>query len=193
MIYFEGRKPSLFVLVKRSLYICGGAEFEMEVDLLEFSLLWLFLLMLLQHLLPHLIFNDCGRVEDTLSASVHHLRSGNMYYYSPIWGLYYLLVAPFDCFCLLCIVSNCFSDFPIFLLLGSVWPVCVKATLGCVLTDARLPVFGYKNWSAIFAVSVYDLGTALTYWVNQVILTLWLNAPWAVLLIPKKWSVACHC
>ena len=62
MIYFEERKPSLFVLVKRSLYICGGAEFEMEVDLIEFSRLCLLLLLLLQHLLPHLIFILAGEL-----------------------------------------------------------------------------------------------------------------------------------
>ena len=62
-----------------------------------------------------------------------------------------------------------------------------------MLVDTRFLVFGSTNCSASFTVSVYDLGTALTCWVNQVFLTLWFSATYDLLLIPDKWSVARHC
>ena len=59
-----------------------------------------------------------------------------------------------------------------------------------MLSDTLLSVFGSTNWYVIFVVMVYDLGTVLTCWINQLFLTFCLSDPYAAFLIPKKWSVA---
>ena len=108
----------LFGLVNRILYVCNGVDFRIielykEVTFLNLYPLWLLLLMLLQHLLPHLVFLLVGELRTIYQQVFITSAVATHFLLVPRWGLSALLVASFACFCLQSISSTWLSTLPV--------------------------------------------------------------------------------